>query len=63
MTVTSGHEKFSPEELFSIILGLTLIFVVLAILLAHLFKRFQQKKDALTAEISGFESKGYQVDA
>ena len=53
---------FSIEELFSIVIGLTILFIVLAIVLAHIYKTYRKKKDTLTAEISGFESKGYNVD-
>jgi hypothetical protein len=41
--IISGKGKYSPEELFSIIVGLTLMLIVLAIILAHLYRRFRKK--------------------
>lgn len=61
--VEGDEVKFNTEELVSITIGLTILLVLLAMVLAYLYKRFKLKKDVLEAEISGFENKGgYSVD-
>lgn len=45
--------------MFSIAIGLTILLVLIAILLAYLYKKFRAKESEL---ISGFENKGYNMD-
>lgn len=53
---------FSFEQLFSMIVGITLVLIVVSIVLAHVYNNYKKKKAVLTSEISGFENKGYSVD-
>lgn len=53
---------FTVEELFSIIIGLVMLLIILAIALAYCFSNYKKKESEISLEISGFESKGYTTD-
>lgn len=37
MVISSGRGTFTPEELFSIVVGLVVLLLIIAIILAHLY--------------------------
>lgn len=54
---------YNTEELVSITIGLIVLLVLLAFLLAYLYGRFKEKEKDLVASISGFDStRQYQME-
>jgi hypothetical protein len=49
--------------MFSIAIGLTVLLFLTAMLLAYLYKKFKNDERILSDDISGFESKGYNMDS
>lgn len=63
ITVISGDKMvYDTEELVGITIGLLILLILMAVFLAYLYNKFKAKKDALTAEISGFGDKGYDME-
>lgn len=47
--------KFNTEELASIVIGLTMLLILLAMGLAYLYGKYKHKEEKLNQEISGFD--------